>query len=157
YHLNLVDSIIRARYRNGWEQEALMTPGEVYRVQITLPPPSNLFRAGHRIRVAVSSSNFPRFDVNPGTGEPVGRHTGSVIARNTVHSGPWAPLARRAAADTGGVRRGRAVERRQAHLADRSRRADLRPRPRRGRQGTGGDRHLPRWLPGRRAGSAVGI
>ena len=73
--MNMVDSIIRARYREGWEREVLMTPGEVYRVQIALPPTSNLFAAGHRIRLDISSSNFPRFDVNPNTGEPVGRHT----------------------------------------------------------------------------------
>jgi predicted acyl esterase len=85
YHLNLVDSIIRTRYRNGWDREELMTPGHVYRVEIALPPTSNLFGAGHRIRLDVSSSNFPRFDVNPNTGEPVGRHTQSIVAHNAVH------------------------------------------------------------------------
>jgi putative CocE/NonD family hydrolase len=62
-----------------------MTPGEIYPVQIQLPPTSNLFAAGHRIRLDVSSSNFPRFDVNPNTGEPVGRHTHFVVARNAVY------------------------------------------------------------------------
>jgi putative CocE/NonD family hydrolase len=85
YHLNLVDSIIRSRYRDGWENAKLMEPGQVYGVEITLPPTSNLFNAGHRIRVDVSSSNFPRFDVNPNTGEPLGRHTHTVLARNTVY------------------------------------------------------------------------
>jgi putative CocE/NonD family hydrolase len=85
YDLNLVDSIIRTRYRNGWETEDLMVPGEIYRVQITLPPTSNLFAAGHRIRLDVSSSNFPRFDVNPNTGEPMGRHTHMVVAHNAVY------------------------------------------------------------------------
>ena len=85
YHMNLVDSIIRARYRNGWEKPEMMEPGKVYSVTIDLPPTSNLFVRGHRIRVDVSSSNFPRFDVNPNTGEPVGRHTHSVVARNTVY------------------------------------------------------------------------
>ena len=85
YHLALVDSIVRARYRNGPEREELMTPGALYRVRIDLPPTSNLFRAGHRIRLDVSSSNFPRFDVNPNTGEPVGRHTRLVAATNTVY------------------------------------------------------------------------
>jgi len=85
YHLNLVDSIIRARYREGWEQEKLMEPDEVCEVHITLPPTSNLFQAGHRIRLDISSSNFPQFDVNPNTGEPVGRHTRTVVARNTLH------------------------------------------------------------------------
>lgn len=85
YHMNLVDSIIRTRYRNGWEQAEMMTPGDVYAVKIDLPPTSNLFKRRHRIRVDISSSNFPRFDVNPNTGEPVGRHTHSVVARNTVY------------------------------------------------------------------------
>jgi predicted acyl esterase len=85
YHLNLVDSIIRTRYRNGWEREELMVPDEISRVEIALPPTSNLFQAGHRIRVDIAGSNFPRFDVNPNTGEPVGRHTRSVAAHNTVY------------------------------------------------------------------------
>lgn len=85
YHLNLVDSIVRCRYRDGFEREELMRPGEVYRVQIALPPTSNLFNVGHRIRLDISSSNFPRFDVNPNTGEPVGRHTHRVVAQNTVY------------------------------------------------------------------------
>ncbi len=85
YHMNLVDSIIRARYRDDWEQEELMTPGEIYQVRIRLPPTSNLFAAGHRIRVDISSSNFPRFDLNPNTGEPMGRHTHTMVAHNIVH------------------------------------------------------------------------
>jgi len=85
YHLGLVDSVIRARYREGWDREVLMEPGRIYPVEITLAPTSNLFSRGHRIRIDVSSSNFPRFDVNPNTGEPVGRHTYHQVARNTVH------------------------------------------------------------------------
>lgn len=85
YHMNLTDSVIRTRYRYGWEKPQFMRPGEVYEVNIVLPPTSNLFKAGHRIRVDVSSSNFPRFDVNPNTGEPEGRHTNQVVARNTVY------------------------------------------------------------------------
>jgi predicted acyl esterase len=79
------DSIIRCRYRDGFEQEALMTPGEVYPVTIELPPTSNLFDIGHRIRVDISSSNWPRLDVNPNTGEPMGRHTHQVAAEQTVY------------------------------------------------------------------------
>jgi putative CocE/NonD family hydrolase len=85
YALNLVDSIIRTRYRDSWERETLMNPGEIYPVEIRLPPTSNFFAAGHRIRLDISSSNFPRFDVNPNTGEPVGRHTHAVVAHNAVH------------------------------------------------------------------------
>ena len=62
-----------------------MEPGEIYEVEFSLTPVSNLFKSGHRIRVDISSSNFPRFDVNPNTGEPVGRHTHTIVARNTIH------------------------------------------------------------------------
>ena len=85
YDLNLVDGILRVRYRNGFEKEESMGPGEVYAIELDLPPTSNCFKAGHRIRVDVSSSNFPRFDVNPNTGELSGRHTRSQPARNTVY------------------------------------------------------------------------
>jgi putative CocE/NonD family hydrolase len=85
YHMNLVDSIIRCRYRDSWEREMLLEPGQVYPVQIKLAPTSNLFQAGHRIRLDISSSNFPRLDVNPNSGEPIGRHTRTVIAHNTVY------------------------------------------------------------------------
>jgi hypothetical protein len=85
YHLNLADSIIRMRFRNGYEREEMMDTGEVCRVRIALPPTSNLFMAGHRIRVDIAGSSFPKFDVNPNTGEPLGRHTHTVKARSTVY------------------------------------------------------------------------
>lgn len=65
---NLTDGILRARYRESLEYPKLMTPGEVYRMTIDAGVTSNVFRAGHRIRVEISSSNFPRFDRNPNTG-----------------------------------------------------------------------------------------
>ena len=86
YHLNLVDTIQRARYRNSWTEPELMVRGKPYELTVALWPTSNVFKQGHRIRVDVSSSNFPRFDVNPNTGEPVGRHTRMVTADNTVHT-----------------------------------------------------------------------
>lgn len=85
YHLPLADSILRARFREGFDGEEFMVPGEYYALTIKLPPISNLFKAGHRIRLDIASSNFPRFDVNPNTGEPMGRHTHTRIATNTVH------------------------------------------------------------------------
>jgi len=85
YQMGLCDSIIRCRYREGWDHEVFMEPGHAYPVTITLTPTSNLFAAGHRIRVDVSSSNFPRLDLNPNTGEPVGRHTHQVVAEQTVY------------------------------------------------------------------------
>ncbi|MEA2529149.1 MAG: uncharacterized protein QOF01_3997 [Thermomicrobiales bacterium] len=65
---NLTDGIIRARYRESMRTEKLLRPGEVERYEIDLWATSNLFRAGHQIRVEISSSNFPRFDRNPNTG-----------------------------------------------------------------------------------------
>jgi predicted acyl esterase len=87
YDMLVNDSIIRCRYRNGFDHEELMTPGEEVDVTILLPPTSNLFDAGHRIRVDVSSSNFPRLERNPNTGEPIGRHTHMVKADQTVFGG----------------------------------------------------------------------
>jgi len=86
YDMLLNDSVIRCRYRKGFDREVMMEPGEVYPVTITLPPTSNLFAAGHRIRLDVSSSNWPRLDVNPSTGEPVGRHTHTVVAEQLVYA-----------------------------------------------------------------------
>jgi hypothetical protein len=91
FHLPLEDSIRRARFRDGFDSEKLMTPGEIYEVQIELPPVSNHFVKGHRIRLDISSSNFPRFDINPNTGEPIGRHTKNQKATNTVYTGSEYP------------------------------------------------------------------
>jgi putative CocE/NonD family hydrolase len=85
YALNLVDSIQRARYRDSVTEPRLLEPGEIYPLRIQLYPTSNLFAARHRIRLDVSSSNFPRFDVNPNTGDPLGRSRRMVVADNTVY------------------------------------------------------------------------
>ena len=82
---NLVEGIKRARYRDGYDKKVWMEPGGVYAVPVTLNVTSNYFAAGHRIRVEISSSNFPRFDRNLNTG---GRHydeTSWVVAQNTIH------------------------------------------------------------------------
>lgn len=71
FDLIIGDGIIRTRFRESLKAERLMEPGRVYPVRITLYPTSNVFKKGHRIRVDVSSSNFPRFDLNPNTGEPL--------------------------------------------------------------------------------------
>jgi putative CocE/NonD family hydrolase len=65
---NLTDGILRVRYRESLEHPELMTPGTVYKLTIDAGVTSNVFRTGHRIRLEVSSSNFPRFDRNPNTG-----------------------------------------------------------------------------------------
>jgi hypothetical protein len=84
YALNLTDGILRCRYRDSWEKPTMMTPGESYRIKVAAFPTSNLFKAGHRIRLDVSSSNFPHFDVNPNTGAPEGTGMTRRVARNTV-------------------------------------------------------------------------
>ncbi|MBI4521731.1 MAG: CocE/NonD family hydrolase [Gemmatimonadetes bacterium] len=91
FDMNLTDDIIRARYRNSPERQELMQPGRVYTFTITPFPTANVFKRGHRIRVDISSSNFPRFDVNPNTGEPLGRHRGTITANNTIYHGAAYP------------------------------------------------------------------
>mgnify|MGYP001590857359 CR=1 FL=1 len=85
YAMNLADGILRARYRNGRDKQVLMQPGTAYEFVIEPYPTANLFKKGHRIRVDISSSNFPRFDVNPNTGEPILKHRRFVVAENTVY------------------------------------------------------------------------
>jgi len=66
---NLADGILCARYRNSFEKAELMKPGQVYKLTIDLWATSNVFLAGHKLRLEVASSNFPRLDWNPNTGE----------------------------------------------------------------------------------------
>lgn len=73
---NLTDGILRMRYRDSLESPKLMTPGEDYRVTVDAGVTSNVFLVGHRIRLEISSSNFPRFDRNPNTGGPVADTSG---------------------------------------------------------------------------------
>jgi putative CocE/NonD family hydrolase len=79
------DGIQRARYRESDYQPSLLEPGKVYAISVDLWATSNLFRAGHRIRVVVNSSCFPRFDINPGTGESGATATRKVKAENRIH------------------------------------------------------------------------
>lgn len=91
FDLNLTDGIVRARFRDSLQEEKLMQPGKVYPFTIKLYPTSNVFKKGHRIRVDISSSNFPRFDVNPNTGEPLQQHRRTVIATNKIYLGAEHP------------------------------------------------------------------
>ena len=91
FDMNITDGIIRARYRDDPSQSELMTPGAVYEFTIEPYPTANRFKTGHRIRIDISSSNFPRFDVNPNTGEPLGRHRRSVPADNSIYHEPGYP------------------------------------------------------------------
>ncbi|MCA0377032.1 MAG: CocE/NonD family hydrolase [Gemmatimonadetes bacterium] len=74
FDLNLTDAIVRGRYRATRDHAVLLQPGRVYAFTIKPFPTANVFKKGHRIRVDISSSNFPRFDVNPNTGEPLGKN-----------------------------------------------------------------------------------
>ncbi len=81
---NLCDGIIRARYRNGPAKEVSLEPGKAESFEIDLWVTSNLFKRGHRIRLEVSSSNFPRFDRNPNSGKPFGTDTVLLSAKQTI-------------------------------------------------------------------------
>jgi putative CocE/NonD family hydrolase len=84
YAMILTDGILRLRYAEDPAHPRMRTPGEIVHITITLFPTANLFMPGHRIRLDVSSSNFPKFDVNPNTGEPDGASRRRRIALNTV-------------------------------------------------------------------------
>ena len=89
--INLTDSIIRARYRNGWDAPELLEPGTIYELVFELYPTSNVFKKGHRIRLDISSSNWPRFDVNPNTGGDLGVERRAEIAEQTIYHEPEHP------------------------------------------------------------------
>ena len=85
FDMNITDGILRARYRDRPDRQEMMSPGEIYEIEITPFPTANVFKKGHRIRIDVSSSNFPRFDVNSNTGEPLGKNRRRIKADNTVY------------------------------------------------------------------------
>jgi putative CocE/NonD family hydrolase len=84
---NLTDGILRLRYRNSLEKAELAKAGEIYRVTVDAGVTGNVFLKGHRIRVEVSSSNFPRFDRNPNTGGVVADAVRLVKANQVVYHG----------------------------------------------------------------------
>ena len=85
YARNLTDGIIRARYRAPRTPASLIQPDQVYEYKIDLWATSNLFKRGHRVGLEISSSNFPRFDRNANTGEPIGTDAGFVSALQTIY------------------------------------------------------------------------
>ena len=89
--LNIGDSIVRARYRDSLETAKPLVPGEAVELTIEMYPTSLVFKRGHRIRVDISSSNFPRFDVNPNTGEPLNQNETWRVAENTIYHDPEHP------------------------------------------------------------------
>jgi predicted acyl esterase len=84
FAMNLQDTIVRMRYRNGKRRAELIESGRIYEVELPLNSTSNIFQRGHRIRVDVSSSNFPVFDVNLNTGGPLGMPGPVRSAENTL-------------------------------------------------------------------------
>ena len=85
YAMNVTNGILRCRYRNSWEAPEMMQPGEIYEIMIEPFATANRFKAGHRIRLDISSSNYPHFDLNPNTGEPEGLWRRMRVATNRVH------------------------------------------------------------------------
>ncbi|HEX5416880.1 MAG TPA: CocE/NonD family hydrolase [Chloroflexota bacterium] len=91
YAMNLCDGILRARYRESFEKPTLLDAGKVYRYEIDLMVTGNVFLKGHRIRVEISSSNFPRYDRNLNTGLPIGPSQETRAAHQTVLHSPAYP------------------------------------------------------------------
>ena len=83
--INLKDGVIRARFRNSLTEPANLEPGKIYRFKIPIGAISNLFKKGHRIRILVSSSNFPEYSRNLNTGAPIGMTKQWVTARQTIY------------------------------------------------------------------------
>ena len=82
---NLDETIQRARYREGYDKEVFMKDGEVYKIDLTPMSTSNYFKKGHRIRVEISSSNFPRFARNLNTGGNNYDEREGIVAHNNIH------------------------------------------------------------------------
>jgi len=84
--INITEGVIRARFRErNWRNPQLFEPGKIYEYTIDLHVTSNVFKQGHRIRVDITSSNFPLWDRNPNTGHEPGTDAEVQVARQTVH------------------------------------------------------------------------
>jgi len=88
---NLTDGILRLRYRESLEKPVLARPGQIYRVTIDAGVTGNVFRKGHRIRLEISSSNFPRFDRNANTGGSIAEETRLLKASQSIFHGRLRP------------------------------------------------------------------
>jgi uncharacterized protein len=84
---NIVEGIIRARFKNGMSAPKFITPGKVERYYFTINPTAMTFQKGHRIRLEVSSSNFPRYDRNMNTGGPIGMESTFLKANQKIYHG----------------------------------------------------------------------
>jgi putative CocE/NonD family hydrolase len=88
---NIDESIQRVRWREGWDHPVFMEPGKVYKVDFSPLSTSNAFLAGHRIRVEISSSNFPHYERNLNTGGNNYDEKDPLVAHNVIHHGPLYP------------------------------------------------------------------
>ena len=87
FAMNIAEGMLRARFRNGVDKMDLLQPNQVYEYDIDMAGTANVFQPGHRIRVDITSSNFPQFDRNPNTGEDLGASSVTRTAMQTVHHG----------------------------------------------------------------------
>ena len=81
----ICDGILRMRNRNGVDHWEFMEPGEIYEIEVDLWSTSYIWNIGHRIRVAISSSNYPRYLNNPNTDDPIAHNTTYAVANNTLY------------------------------------------------------------------------
>ncbi|MCC5936889.1 MAG: CocE/NonD family hydrolase [Lunatimonas sp.] len=85
------EGILRAKFKDGLDKISLLTPNQVYEFDIEMMGTANVFRPGHRIRIDITSSNFPQFDRNPNTGKPLGTDAETRVAQQTIHHGGARP------------------------------------------------------------------
>lgn len=85
FAMNITDGIFRCRYRESWSKTKPLNTAEVTEITITPFETCNLFKKGHKIRLDIASSNFPKYDVNPNSGEAEGQAKSKRIAKNTIH------------------------------------------------------------------------
>ena len=84
FAMNIAEGILRARFRQGLDRMELLKPNQVYEFDVDMVGTANVFQVGHRIRVDVTSSNFPQFDRNPNTGADLGASDEMRVAKQTV-------------------------------------------------------------------------
>jgi putative CocE/NonD family hydrolase len=89
----MAEGMLRARFREGLDRPAPLEPGKAYEFAVDLVGTAVVFQPGHRIRVDVTSSNFPQFDRNLNTGDPLGKGTRPRVATQTIHHSPDRPSA----------------------------------------------------------------
>lgn len=91
YAMPISEGILRARFREGLDQMKLLKPNQTYTYDIEMTGTANVFLPGHRIRIDITSSNFPQFDRNPNTGDDLGANSTTRVAQQTIHHGGSRP------------------------------------------------------------------